>query len=522
MHGELSSKTGGQPVLTEEEENVIVAHLITVATFGFPFTILDLRLVVKSYLDRLGRIERRFQRNLPGKDWADLFLRRHKKELTQRTARPISRVRAALDKDVIVEYFNHLGNSIDGVPPSHNIWNYDETNITDDPGNKKVLVKRGTKYPDQIKNSTKASVSVMMCGNAAGEMAPPYVTYKAEGLYQSWTEGGPRGTRYNRSKSGWFDARIFEDWFEGLMLPILKKQDGVKILIGDNLSSHINYHVVELCEANNIRFVALPPNSTHLLQPLDVGFFRPMKGAWRNILNEWKESDQGRKLRTIPKESFPVFLKMLVENLKEKSSQNLKSGFQACGIVPLNQDAVLKKLVGNEMASSDLREHVAESFLNEMEKKRKSVVCVVQRKRKKIDVPPGKGFTTADIPHMIQSQPTTLMEIQEQQPSTSGVVQEIQQKPRQTSGTRKMKAIKRKQKDFSSEEEEESEKIIDDESEDSVTSNFFQDSSNSSEEDKSEDEQEPLTPAPVSEPHCLEGSLEATTSQPIRASPGVE
>jgi hypothetical protein len=37
------------------------------------------------------------------------------------------------------------------------------------------------------------------------------------------------------------------------------------------------------------RFIFLPENSTHLLQPLDVSVFAPMKRKWREILSEWKE-----------------------------------------------------------------------------------------------------------------------------------------------------------------------------------------------------------------------------------------
>jgi len=59
--------------------------------------------------------------------------------------------------------------------------------------------------------------------------------------------------------------------------------------LGDNLPSHINYKIVEICEKNNIRMVFLPPNSTHFLQPLDVSVFGPMKREWRKILTEWEE-----------------------------------------------------------------------------------------------------------------------------------------------------------------------------------------------------------------------------------------
>ena len=93
---------------------------------------------------------------------------------------------------------------------------------------------------------------------------------------------------YNRSRSGWFDNVCFEDWFFSPLLPRLKKTSGKQVLIGigDNLSSHISISVLEACKQHNIAFVSLPPNSTHLTQPLDVAFFRPMKIAWWQILTD--------------------------------------------------------------------------------------------------------------------------------------------------------------------------------------------------------------------------------------------
>lgn len=112
----------------------------------------------------------------------------------------------------------------------------------------------------------------MFCGNAEGDLLPPYVVYKAEALWNTWMEHGPPQARYNRSWSGWFDHQCFEDWFLTLLLPRLRS-DGLRhVLIGDNLSSHMNVAVLEACKQNNVSFVALPPNSTHLTQPLDVAF----------------------------------------------------------------------------------------------------------------------------------------------------------------------------------------------------------------------------------------------------------
>jgi len=126
----------------------------------------------------------------------------------------------------------------------------------------------------------------MICGSASGQMMPPMVVYQAKNLYPSWIENGPKGTVYSVSSNGWFDGFNFQKCYFELMLPILKKKPGKKILIGDNLSSHISGDVIDSCKKNNIEFVCLIPNSTDKLQPLDVGVFRGMKSHWRTVLLE--------------------------------------------------------------------------------------------------------------------------------------------------------------------------------------------------------------------------------------------
>lgn len=150
-------------------------------------------------------------------------------------------------------------------------------------------------------DSSKSATSLMYAGCADGHLLPPYVVYKATIMYDTWTLGGPAGACYNRTKSGWFDILTFHDWFSTLALPHLKKLPGRKVLIGDNFSSHLSPEVIQMCEENEIRFCFLPANATHLAQPLDVAFFRPMKQAWRKILETWKKGP-GRKYSSIPKE----------------------------------------------------------------------------------------------------------------------------------------------------------------------------------------------------------------------------
>ena len=125
-------------------------------------------------------------------------------------------------------------------------------------------MKRGAKYPEKVMDSSKVAFSVMLTGNAEGDVLPPYVVYKSVHLYDQWVEGGSPGARYNRSQSGWFDETTFTDWFFKMILPKLRRLEGRKVLIGDNFSSHLSDAVIKACYHNNITFVCLYPNATHL------------------------------------------------------------------------------------------------------------------------------------------------------------------------------------------------------------------------------------------------------------------
>ena len=67
---------------------------------------------------------------------------------------------------------------------------------------KKMIFKRGVKYPEWLMNYTKGNTSIMFSGTAEVKLLPVYVVYKSQHLWQSWAVGGPKGARFNRSKSG--------------------------------------------------------------------------------------------------------------------------------------------------------------------------------------------------------------------------------------------------------------------------------------------------------------------------------
>lgn len=57
-HFFLVGQYGGQKVLNELEETNLCEGLLLCTTWGFPITKKDLRLLIKSYLDKIGRSEK--------------------------------------------------------------------------------------------------------------------------------------------------------------------------------------------------------------------------------------------------------------------------------------------------------------------------------------------------------------------------------------------------------------------------------------------------------------------------------
>ena len=208
---------------------------------GWPHIV---RLFVKSYADRENIVLPRFKNNLPGEDWANKFVKDHK--MTKRIATNIKEVRAKVSKKDLEVYMANLEPVIEGVPPE-NIVNYDETNLTDDPGSQNVICRRVTKRVERVMNTSKTSTSIMFSGTASGHMLPVYTVYKAKNIYPAWVERADHSWRFNRTDSGWFDQRRFEDWFEYIIIPYFRKLKGKKIIIGDNLASHLSPRVIDLC-----------------------------------------------------------------------------------------------------------------------------------------------------------------------------------------------------------------------------------------------------------------------------------
>ena len=95
-----------------------------------------------------------------------------------------------------------------------------------------------------------------------------------------WVIGrNPMRSLVRLSPKGWINADLFAEWFQQFIECISFHRSVV--LFMDLHISHITSKILSKTSDNSIHLVTFPSYTTHLLQPLDVGVYRPLKEGWR-------------------------------------------------------------------------------------------------------------------------------------------------------------------------------------------------------------------------------------------------
>ena len=68
---------------------------------------------------------------------------------------------------------------------------------------------------------------------------------------------------------------------------MLDREEAPALVIMDNFKGQITAKINSLLEDNNIHVCLLPPNTTDLLQPLDISVNKPAKACLRNKFQLW-------------------------------------------------------------------------------------------------------------------------------------------------------------------------------------------------------------------------------------------
>lgn len=337
----IKTKTGPPTVLSDAEEDDIVNWILYRANRGYPVTKTELLDCVQKYILTLKK-QTPFINNRPSRHWYEGFRKRHP-NLSIRTPQHLSLSRAGVTREDLKEWFDEqekylTSKNLLNISPQR-VFNCDETNILLCPNSEKVLTEKGSRSVYKVTDGGKESLTALFMYSAAGTRAPPMLMFAYKGdLPEKIVKNTPKSWGIGVSESGWMTSESFYEYITTVFYPWLlqEKTDFPVTIYLNNHSSHITIPLVKFCREKQIEIIGLYPNSTHILQPLDIAFFHPFKEMWKKIVAKWKIQNNTVRLR---KEDSPVVLKMTLDNMKEEKNI-IESGFKGSGLVPFDFNAV--------------------------------------------------------------------------------------------------------------------------------------------------------------------------------------
>ncbi|XP_076100748.1 LOW QUALITY PROTEIN: uncharacterized protein LOC143069829 [Mytilus galloprovincialis] len=138
----------------------------------------------------------------------------------------------------------------------------------------------------------KPTTTVMGCGNALGHQIPPYFIFAGKRIRQELLEGATPGADGSVSETGWSNSEIFQSYLETHFIKyVTGMQDKHSLLLYDGHSTHITPDVIDWALRKKIILYVLPPHTSHVLQPMDVGCFGPFARIYSSECHKFQRTN---------------------------------------------------------------------------------------------------------------------------------------------------------------------------------------------------------------------------------------
>jgi hypothetical protein len=223
------------------------------------------------------------------------------------------------------------------------IHNFDETGFQMGIiGSMKVVTGSERRMrPELIQPGDREWVTVVQSICAAGYTTPPFIIYKGRVHISAWYEEKdiPHNWKLSVSENGWTNNALGFEWLKHFDTHTRPRQVGVyRLLILDGHESHTSQDFKDYCLEHKILTLCMPSHSSHILQPLDVVCFSPLKQKYSQRVRDLAR----QRVFHIDKEGFlPAFRDAFFDVFTE---ENCRKAFEASGLVPSNAQVVLDRL----------------------------------------------------------------------------------------------------------------------------------------------------------------------------------
>jgi hypothetical protein len=142
--------------------------------------------------------------------------------------------------------------------------------------------------PHLLQPGNREWVTTIECLNAKGWSIPTCIIFNGkvhiEGWYQDYAL--PSDWRIEVSENGWTTDEIGLRWLPKVFIPATTSRTigRYRLLTLDGHGNHLTPAFDKACTDNDIVAICMPAHSSHLLQPLDVGCFGPLKRTYGGLV----------------------------------------------------------------------------------------------------------------------------------------------------------------------------------------------------------------------------------------------
>jgi hypothetical protein len=323
--------------LKPTEEEVIVQMVLDLDARGFSPRITDVKAMADALLAERGQ-------HPIGKNWTSMFIQR-RDELRTKFFRCYDYQRAKCEDPVVIrDWFRLVENTKAkyGVT-DEDTYNFDESGFMMGMIRRGVCVTSADRRGDakKLQQGNREWVSVIQGVNAVGWAIPPFIIFAGKNHLSSWyqEEKLPHDWKLAVSENGWTNNELTLNWLKHFDEHTVRRTVGtVRLLILDGHESHHSIAFERYCKDHKIVTLCMPSHSSHLLQPLDVGCFAPLKKAYGRQAEVLMRNHINHITKT---EFLPCFIAAFKASF---SKSNIQGGFQGAGLVPFDPEAVISKL----------------------------------------------------------------------------------------------------------------------------------------------------------------------------------
>ncbi|KAJ8306526.1 LOW QUALITY PROTEIN: hypothetical protein KUTeg_017071 [Tegillarca granosa] len=215
------------------------------------------------------------------------------------------------------------------------IYNIDETGLSLEHSPPKIISAKDTK-PQACTSSRSSNITIIGGGIAVGNNIPPYYIFPGKRWNDSFLDGTPAGSSGECSESGWSNSSVFHNYMTRHFVKyVTVSKDEPLLVLYDGHKSHIQLTLIERAKKNNIILFVLPPHTSHLTQPLDVGCFGPLKSVYNHECQQFLRKNPGIQITKyeVGQLSGKAYIKSL-------TPENLASAFRKAGVYPCDKSVI--------------------------------------------------------------------------------------------------------------------------------------------------------------------------------------